>query len=645
MKKIVLFILLFTSFRCFAQSVYNPAAVFPAQPILPQGNEYRTATGRPGPKYWQNKVDYIIDVTLNDTNQTLHGKEIITYTNNSPETLTYVWLQLDEDAYKLNSRARLTRMLTDSNESKTGKGFDGGFIINSVTAKQQSLQVVHSDARMKVILNEPLPSGAGMQLSISFSYAIPQYFHNNDFGVNRTDILPTRNGNIYSIAQWYPRLCVLDDVEGWNTLPFLGNGEFYLEYGNFNVNITLPSAYVVQASGELTNPQEVLSATELQRWKAAKNSEKGYFIHAPEDVTNASIRPDKPTCTWKFSMLNTRDFAWAASKAFVWEGVNINLPNGKKAFGISVYPIESMTPDSWQHSSEYVKFTVENFSKRWFIYPYPCAVNVASNLDGMEFPGIVFCPAFSSGNMYWRVVNHELGHTWFPMIVGSNERRYAWMDEGFNTFIDNIAREDFEHGKFTGYEPHDRPIESYFADSVPPVMTKPDAMMGDMVFHTQYLKVTYALRLLRDNIIGKDLFDSAFKQYIRDWAFRHPTPNDFFHSIDNGTGEDLGWFWKAMFMENYKLDQSIKSVKYVDGDATKGAIITIENKQQAAMPVIVEVKTKNGKTETYRLPVEIWQTGDTYELTAATKSEVAVVTIDPENMYPDADRNNNIWKQ
>jgi len=417
---------------------------------------------------------------------------------------------------------------------------------------------------MQVWLETPLLIGQKVQLKIAYSYTIPRFFYNNDFNVNRTDILPTSNGDIYSIAQWYPRLCVFDDIEGWNTLPFLGNGEFYLEYGNFRVNITLPAAYIVEASGELLNPDQVMPASSLQRWKQAHESEQKVFIRKPEEVTDIRSRPAKATCTWKFALNNARDFAWTASKSFVWEGIRINLPGNKKAFGVSVYPVESKLPGSWDRSSEYVKFTIEYFSKQWYVYPYPSAVNVASNLEGMEYPGIVFCSSKDTGNNYWKVVNHELGHTWFPMIVGNNERRYAWMDEGFNVFMDNIASEDFNKGEFIGYLADHRNPEKYFADSVPPIMTRPDGITGDMVFHTQYLKVNYILRLLRDHIIGKVRFETAFRKYLHDWAFKHPTPADFFHSMNNSTGEDLTWFWKAMIMENYKLDQSVSGVSYVD---------------------------------------------------------------------------------
>ncbi|MCW3118891.1 MAG: Aminopeptidase [Chitinophagaceae bacterium] len=633
-------------------SKYNPRELFPASSMLPSGNTYRSATGEPGPAYWQNRADYNIDASLDDKQHIIIGNVTITYTNNSPEALSDLWLQVEQNAYTPHSRGMDAKLLTDSNQLKLNKSFEGGYTFRSVQVISQSGKEIIvrkaaytvTDTRMQIRLATPLLKGRKVKLKIAYSYTIPRFFYNNDFNVNRTDILPSKNGDIYSIAQWYPRLCVLDDVEGWNTLPFLGNGEFYLEYGDFRVNLTLPSAYIVEASGELLNPQEVLTPKTLQRWKAAHNSEQKFFIRTSEEVTDTASRPTKAHCTWKFALNNARDFAWTASKSFVWEAIRINLPSGKKVFGVSVYPVESKLPGSWDRSSEYIKFTIEYFSKQWYEYPYPCAVNVASNLEGMEYPGIVFCSSKDTGNNYWKVVNHELGHTWFPMIVGNNERKYAWMDEGFNVFMDNIASEDFNKGEFAGYFADHRSPPTYFADSVPPVMTRPDGITGDMVFHTQYLKINYLLRLLRDHILGKEIFERAFRKYLHQWAYKHPTPWDFFHSINNSTGEDLGWFWKAMFIESYQLDQAVSGVRYINDNPGHGAEISIENLEKAAMPLIVEVTTVSGKKEKHRFPVEIWSYNGNYTFRTTTTEAIRTVVIDPDKIYPDINRDNNKWK-
>lgn len=631
-------------------SLYNPRDIFPALPVLPAGNMYRTAHGEPGPAYWQNRCNYTIDALLDDERNIIYGTETITYTNHSPRSLSYLWLQLDQNVFKPHSKGLDAKLFLDSNNAKLGKTFEGGFAIKAIQLipkKEGKADTVNADyliddTRLQLRLSQPLAAGGTISIKIVYSYTIPRFFYNADFNVNRTDIMPTSNGNIYSMAQWYPRLCVLDDIEGWNTLPYLGNGEFYLEYGDFNVNITLPSAYIVSASGELLNPAEVLTPLQLKRWQQAQNSDIKVFIRTPEEVTSAASRPSRPTCTWKFRIKDSRDFAWTASKAFVWEGIRINLPGGKKAFGISLYPVASKLPGSWDRSSEYIKYTIEYFSKKWYPYPYPCAVNVASNLDGMEYPGIVFCSAKDTGNDYWRVVNHELGHTWFPMIVGSNERKYAWMDEGFNMFIDYLACEDFNQGEFAGYAPLAPPAAAYFADSAVPMLTRPDAIKGDMILSSQYLKVAYLLGLLRNHIVGAERFDYAFRHYIRQWAFKHPTPWDFFRCMNSAIGEDLTWFWKETFMENYKLDQAVAAVQY---DASKAAELIIENLEKAAMPLVVEITTISGKKTRHTFPVEIWQYDYRYIVKTGIREPVSSVIIDPDNVFPDYNKSNNNWKQ
>jgi len=643
-----------------SHSPYDPRALFPAQPLIPEGTPYRESDGTPGPAYWQNRADYHIDASLDEVHQVIKGRVTITYTNHSPHALDYLWLQLDQNAYSPHSRGLDAGLFLDSNRIKTGHDFTGGYTIHSVktsmpsavltsatattpTAASASAAYFITDTRMQVRLSTPLKPGAAITIAIDYDYRMPRHFANADFNVNRTDILPTPGGDIYAVAQWYPRMCVLDDVEGWNVLPYLGNGEFYLEYGDFNVNLTLPSAYIVSASGELLNPEEVLTKTEQQRYAQAKNSESKVYIRSPKEVSDPASRPAKPTCTWKFRIHNARDFAWTASRSFVWEGIGINLPSGRKVLGQSLYPLESMLPGSWQRSSEYVKFTIEYFSKMWLEYPYPCAVNVASNLDGMEYPGIVFCSARDTGNAYFMVVNHELGHTWFPMVVGGNERKYAWMDEGFNTFIDHLACQKFNNGEFKGYSVLDPSIETYFADSLVPLMTRPDAIPGDQVFLIQYQKTAYLLGLLREHILGPDRFDYAFRHYIRTWAYKHPTPWDFFRSMNSAAGEDLTWFWKEAFIDSYQLDQAVKNVSTDANDPGAGAFIAIDNLGQAAMPLELEIVTAAGKTIRRELPVEIWEYTAHYLLKTGITEPIVKVVIDPDRVYPDVNRSNNTW--
>jgi hypothetical protein len=638
-KIAIIIILVFTSHTSFGQSRYNPSLLFPALPLLPPGNEYRTATGEPGPAYWQNQSDYVIDVTLDDQQNLIKGIVTITYTNNSPQALSSLWLQLDQNVYKSNSRGILSGLFQYKNPDEQVK--DGGFEIEEVKLTDNS-NVTYDvfDTRMKLSLSEPLKKGQKLTFRIKYNYLFPVNYKNADFQVNRTDIMPSKNGNIYAVAQWYPRMCVLDDVEGWNTLPYLGNGEFYLDFGNFQVNITLPSSYLVEASGDLMNPEEVLTPVQLKRWQSAKESSGPVFIRSAKEVLDASSRPAKPTCTWKFRMDRTRDFAWTASKSFIWEVLNFQLGDGKPVTGSSLYPVESEKRNSWSRSAEYIRFTLQYFSQKWFPYPFNKAVNVASNLDGMEYPGMVFCSAKDTGNMYWAVVNHELGHTWFPMVVGSNERKYAWMDEGFNLFIDNMATKEFNKGEFIGYAEIDMPVIALFADTIVPILTRPDVMPGNQVYPIQYQKVAYLLALLRNEILGADRFDYAFRKYIRDWAYKHPTPWDFFRSMNASAGEDLTWFWKSMFLENFRLDQKIAKVETTAKNKT---LITIENIDRAAMPLVVDITYANGLHERRSFPVEIWENSTSYTFAANKGEVVSKVVIDPDQVYPDVNRGNNLY--
>ena len=641
-KFIAICILLFTGHLALAQSKYRPAEMFPSLPLSPPGNEYRTATGEPGPAYWQNQADYVLDVALDDKTNIISGTATITYTNNSPKALSSLWMQLEQNVFKKNSRGIQAGLFLYKNPNE--QVADGGYEIESIKLSGDNTGDIKYhiyDTRMQLELPQPLKTGQKLTFSIRYRYNFPVNYKNADFLVNRTDILPTKNGNIYAVAQWYPRMCVVDDIEGWNTLPYLGNGEFYLEYGNFEVNITVPSSYIVEGSGDLQNPEEVLTPVQLKRWQLAKQSSQPIQIRTAKEVTEASSRPTKATCTWRFRMNNTRDFAWTASRAFVWEALSFPLFDGKKVMGSSLYPVESEKQNSWRRSSEYIKFTLQYFSEKWLAYPYNKAVNVASNLDGMEYPGMVFCSAKDTGNMYWAVVNHELGHTWFPMVVGSNERKYAWMDEGFNLFIDNMATKAFNKGEFRGYAEIDSPRDSLFSPQLLPIISRPDAIPGNQVYTIQYQKVAYVLSLLRNQILGPERFDRAFRKYIRDWAYKHPTPWDFFRSIDSSAGEDLSWFWKSMFLENIRLDQRVAKVENSPKSKTR---ITIENMEKAAMPLVVEITYADGKKELRTFPVEIWHFDKTYMFYANKSEAVAKVIIDPEQIYPDVDRANNVYE-
>ena len=649
--KSIFFFLIFLTSVSFAQndtSVYDQHDLFNPNFYPPSVNVYRAADGEPGPLYWTNKASYKINATLDPSKDAITGTVVISYTNNSPQELPFLWLYLDQNLFNLNSRGQAKFPATRSSRyGDVNSTFNGGFNIKSVqllsaeNGKISSSDVFNliSDTRMQIRLPQALEHGKTVEIKIDYSYNIPKE------GSDRTGILDTKNGKIYAIAQWYPRMCVYDDIEGWNTLPYLGAGEFYLDYGDFDYTVTAPSDMIVVGSGDLQNPNEVLTSTELKRLEQAKQSDKTVVIRTASEVSDPSSRPRTGNRTWHFKMKNARDVSWAASTAFIWDAARINFPSGRKGLAQSVYPVEANGNNAWGRSTEYIKAALEGYSKRWFEFPYDNATNVASDINGMEYPGIVFCNAKSKGARLWSVTDHEFGHTWFPMIVGSNERKFGWMDEGFNTFINGISTEDFNNGEYVNKRRNPESLYRYiFNDKSETVMSEPDALQEANIGSALYYKPGYALDLLRNDILGKERFDYAFQLYIKRWAYKHPTPWDFFRTMENVSGEDLGWFWKGMFIDNYKLDQAITDVKYVNDDPSQGALVTVENLDRMAMPLYLQYQTENDQSDTLKIPVEIWQNGSTWIQKLNTKEKLKSVTIDPGHVFPDMNTDNNTWK-
>ncbi len=624
-------------------SKYDPYALFTPNFYPTGGTISRAATGEPNIGYWQNKADYNINVSLNDVTNQISGSVIITYKNNSPHALPFLWLQLDQNLFNKESRGQARMPLNGRSRYGDSKsGFNGGFNISSVKLGEQNTvaDYIITDTRMQIRLPKALkPGGDLIKIKIDYSFTLPEY------GADRCGILKTKNGNIFAVAQWYPRLCVFDDVEGWNTLPYLGPSEFYLEYGDFDINITAPANHIVVCSGELMNENEVLTATQQSRLAAAKKSDNTVMIRTEEEVTDPSSRPKGNTLTWHFKMNNARDAAWASSKSFIWDAARINLPGGNTSLAMSVYPAESNGQKGWSRATEYTKASIENYSKRWFEYPYPVAVNVASNVGGMEYPGIVFCGSKATTDGLFGVTDHEFGHTWFPMIVGSNERKYGWMDEGFNTFINSLADDDFNNGEYkNGNQNMEFTAKYMFSKNTEPILSTPDALRETNIGNALYSKPGYGLELLRNEILGPDRFDYAFKEYIKRWAFKHPTPWDFFRTMDNASGENLAWFWKSWFVENYLFNQAITAVDYQNNKPSEGAIVTIANLEQMAFPVNISYETKSGKTGTLKLPVEVWNNTHTWKVKLPTTEELKKVELDAEKVFPDVDFSNNVWR-
>ena len=606
------------------------------------GGDTRSANGAPGAHYWQNRADYTIHATLDEGQQdtTVTGEVVIIYTNNSPDKLDYLWLQLDQNLFIPNSRGWATTPM--SGDRFDVKGFSkGGYHIASVAVGYNSqaytVEPVISDARMQIRLKEPLAgNGAKIELKIKYSFAVPMY------GADRMGRKKFKAGYVYEIAEWYPRMCVYDDVEGWNTLPYMGLGEFYCEYGDFDYYITAPASMLVVGSGDLQNGAEVLSTTQQQRLTEARNSDQTVFITKPDEVG----QNDKAagTKTWHFKMLNTRDISWAASKAFIWDAARINFPSGRKGISMAAYPAESAGKNSWGRGTEYLKYSIEIYSNKYYEYPWNSATTVAGVALGMEYPGIVFCLDNLKNGGLWGDITHEIGHNWFPMIVGSNERKYMWQDEGFNTFINEYSTKMFNHGEYddtTARPAHN--LVGYLKILKDPLMVAPEAL-GLNDYGQYYVKTSAGLDMLRNVVLGPDRFDYAFNEYIKRWAFKHPLPYDFFRTMNDAAGEDLNWFWKEWFFTTWKLDQAVQSVTYVKNDPANGAIITLVNKEKMAMPVDLAITQSNGKTEIIHLPVNIWQrAGGVWKFKYPSTSTLTKVEIDPDHQLADFDTKNNVW--
>lgn len=651
MKQFISLMVCFFAGTFFAQSVfaqdsvsiYNKNQVFDPLFLNQMGTEFRSANGAPGPKYWQNSVNYLIRATLDEKDTTLRGNVTINYTNNSPDDLNYLWLQLDQNLFKPDSRGAATTLVTGDRFDV--KGYKkGGYHIESVLVnykgKTYNIVPVITDTRMQLRLPFTVkPNGDKIDIRVNYYFSIPQY------GADRMGRLYTKNGVIYQLAQWYPRMCVYDAVKGWNVLPYMGLGEFYCDYGNFDYYITVPADMIVVGSGDLQNPQQVLTSTEIKRLNEARKSDSTVSIISENEIGAPSTRPkEKGMMTWHFKMNNSRDVSWAASKAFIWDAARINFPSGRKGISMAVYPEESKGYDAYGRATQYLKQSIEFYSRDYFEYPWNSAVVVAGVALGMEYPGIVFCSYRIKKASLWHDVTHEIGHNWFPMVVGTNERRYMWMDEGLNTFINGYSSNWFNHGEYGDTTNRSiRMMARALTRAKDPLMTPPEAMsLRD--YGQYYYKTAAALNILRNDVIGPNRFDFAFKTYIKRWAFKHPQPIDFFRTMNDAAGDNLNWFWKEWFYKTWEFDQAVKGVKYVDDNPANGALITIENLQKMALPVIVEVTEQNGKSQTINLPVNVWQRGGEWTFKYNSTTPLTSVVLDPKGELPDINRDNNTWK-
>ena len=601
----------------------------------------REGSGRPGPRYWQQRVDYTIAVTLDTATHTIAGRETIGYTNHSPDTLRYIWMQLDQNLFRDDSRGAL---LNPPDARFAARGFKGGFVLDRVEAVRQStgkpatrtaLRTFENGTVMRVELDRPLPPGGVTSLDIVYAFQVPEH------GADRMGREQFPQGWLYEIAQWYPRMAVYDDVRGWNSEQYLGQGEFYLEYGDIDFAITVPRGFIVAGTGRLTNPLEVLTAAQRARLAQALHSDSTVAIIAKNEVGQAATRPagTSPTLTWRFSAKNVRDVAWAAAPNFMWAASGWN--------GILMQSFYPPVADSiWREATTMVRHSIKHYSEKWFQYPYPTAINVNGPVGGMEYPMIVFCANRRSRRGLFSVTTHELGHEWFPMTVGNNERLYAWMDEGFNTFINTYSARAF-YGDTTG--PGGSGIDNWagFAasgrDTAPSILPA-DRVPGNLLGAAAYSKPAVGLFLLRHAILDSTRFDAAFREYIRRWAFKHPTPADFFRSMEDGVGEDLSYFWRGWFLRTDVVDQAVDSVRTQrDSSGTTPTAIYLSSPGGLPMPVDLRLTFTDGNAENVRLPVEMWFEGNHFTYLRVFAKDLVKVEVDPDKKFPDVRRGNNIW--
>ncbi len=623
-------------------SSYDPRSTFAPLTLPDPVNAYRSANGAPGPNYWHNRADYVIAARLDPSTKTLTGTVTITYTNNSPDALDALWLQLDQNTYRQDARSNTTG-------ARPHTQFTDGDVLDSVAVesggKFTAATYLVSDTRLRVQLPTVLAAKGGKtKLRIAYHYTVP-----GDFG-GRTQWTKTPDGELYDIAQWYPRMAVYDDLRGWDPLPYLG-AEFYLEYGNFDYAVTVPNDMIVAGSGALTNPDEVLTATEKSRLAAARTSDKTVMIRTADDI--AATPPASGTKTWRFHMDQTRDVSFAASRAYLWDAARVNLPGGKTALAQSVYPVASAGSDGWGRSTEYLKFAIEEFSRRWFPYPWPNAINVAGGVSGMEYPAVLFDSMADKGKTLFWITVHEIGHSYFPMIVGTDERRYQWMDEGLNTFIDIFESDAFENGVYGPKrdqefapgegEPADQIAALITDPNAPPIMTRADSIPFTYSHPVSYFKTAFGLMLLRNDILGPVRFDAAFRKFMRDWAYKHPQPSDFFRAMNSASGEDLSWFWRGWFFTNSALDLTVDGVTYTDNDPAKGASIAISNRGALVLPAKLRITFKDGALSDMTIPAEAWIQSGSHAFAVGSHQPIASVVIDPEHHLPERDRTHATW--
>jgi len=541
--------------------------------LLPTPNVYRTASGAPGHEYWQQKVDYVIDVTLDDEQRHLTGRETILYHNNSPDTLTYLWVQLDPNIFSPISHSAASStapgLSSTSYDSMSGllakNSFDGSMEITSVgNGLGEDLQHTVVDTMMRVDLTEPVGPGEQAVLQIEWNHAI----NDHDLIGGRTgyEFFEDDGNCIYEIAHWFPRLAAYTDVNGWQNKPFLGRGEFTLEFGDYLLRITVPDNHVVAASGVLKNPEQVLTEQQRERLQAAASSETPAFVITPDEaLANESTTPEG-TKTWVFVADNVRDVAFASSAKFIWDAAGRQVDE-RTVMCMSYYPKEG-EPLWSRYSTHAIAHTVDVYGKFAFPYPYPTAISVNGPVGGMEYPMICFNGprpeddgTYSERTKYGliSVIIHEVGHNWFPMIVNSDERQWTWMDEGLNTFLQYLTEQEWEDEYPSRRGDPDNIVDYMTSSRQVPIMTNSDSLL--QFGSNAYAKPATALNILRETVMGRELFDFAFRTYAERWRFKRPEPADLFRTLEDASSVDLDWFWRGWFYSTDHVDLALDNVR------------------------------------------------------------------------------------
>ena len=612
-------------------------------------NLYRTASGYPGHGYWQNHADYTIDVKLNDDDQSIQGYETITYTNNSPDNLNYLWVQLDQnvrakdsDSYKISTGGMRSKLdfssikpgyvIGDKDANEILNKFDGGFNIEEVvTIGGRKLPYVINKTMMRIDLIKTLKPGSKMSISIRWNYNVQDRIFMG--GRPGYEFFKSDSNYLYTICQWFPRMAMYNDVYGWQNKQFLGRGEFTLDFGDYDVRITAPADHIVAATGELQNSMEVLTNTQINRLKQAKSSDEPVIIITQDEAKKNEKSKSKKVKTWRYKAKNVRDFAFTSSRKFIWDAMGIKLGN-RTVMAMSYYPKEA-NPLFERFSTKAVAHTLRIYSKYTFDYPYPVAISVEA-ANGMEYPMICFNygrpekdGTYTERTKYGMisVIIHEVGHNYFPMIVNSDERQWTWMDEGLNSYLQFLTEQEWDR-EYPSWRGPPKNIVNYMKgnkNNLSPIMTNSESIY--QFGNNAYGKPTTALNILRETIVGRELFDFAFKEYSKTWMFKHPTPSDFFRLLENATAVDLDWFWRGWFYGTDPVDISIDKVTWFTLDSKNPEIeFPLKKRKKEEEPFQTwqkrnEIDIQETVVETDELANDFYNKFDPYEVTILDKED------------------------